>query len=255
MIFEAKSLLKRFGGIKATNMVSFQVQDNELVSIIGPNGAGKTTLFNLLTGHIVPDSGKVFFKGKDITGSAPHAISRMGIGRSFQRINIFSKLTTFQNIQVAVLSAQCKSHYFFSDSRKMAVQETERILQSVGLLEKSSIKGGLLSHGDQKRLEMGIALATRPSLLLLDEPTQGMSPQETNEMTELIRGLVKDKGLALIFVEHDMKVVFGISDKIIVLHQGAVIFSGTPASVRSNEDVQRIYLGGGTTDATGSSKN
>ena len=246
MIFEAKSLLKRFGGITATNGVSFQVQENELVSVIGPNGAGKTTLFNLLTGHIVPDSGKVFFKGKDITGVAPHAISRMGIGRSFQRINIFSKLSTFQNIQVAILSAQHKSHFFFSSSRKMAVQETEEILQSVGLLEKSSTKGGLLSHGDQKRLEMGIALATRPSLLLLDEPTQGMSPQETNEMTELIKSLVKDKGLALIFVEHDMKVVFGISDKIIVLHQGAVIFSGTPASVRSNEDVQRIYLGEGS---------
>lgn len=246
MIFEAKSLLKRFGGITATNGVSFQVQENELVSVIGPNGAGKTTLFNLLTGHIVPDSGKVFFKGKDITGVAPHAISRMGIGRSFQRINIFSKLSTFQNIQVAILSAQHKSHFFFSSSRKMAVQETEEILQSVGLLEKGSTKGGLLSHGDQKRLEMGIALATRPSLLLLDEPTQGMSPQETNEMTELIKSLVKDKGLALIFVEHDMKVVFGISDKIIVLHQGAVIFSGTPASVRSNEDVQRIYLGEGS---------
>ena len=246
MIFEAKSLLKRFGGITATNGVSFQVQENELVSVIGPNGAGKTTLFNLLTGHIVPDSGKVFFKGKDITGVAPHAISRMGIGRSFQRINIFSKLSTFQNIQVAILSAQHKSHFFFSSSRKMAVQETEEILQSVGLLEKGSTKGGLLSHGDQKRLEMGIALATRPSLLLLDEPTQGMSHQETNEMTELIKSLVKDKGLALIFVEHDMKVVFGISDKIIVLHQGAVIFSGTPASVRSNEDVQRIYLGEGS---------
>ncbi|WP_076750814.1 ABC transporter ATP-binding protein [Desulfatitalea tepidiphila] len=246
MIFEAKSLLKRFGGITATNRVSFQVQENELVSVIGPNGAGKTTLFNLLTGHIVPDSGKVFFKGKDITGVAPHAISRMGIGRSFQRINIFSKLSTFQNIQVAILSAQHKSHLFFSSSRNMAVHETEEILQSVGLLEKSSTKGGLLSHGDQKRLEMGIALATRPSLLLLDEPTQGMSPQETNEMTELIKSLVKDKGLALIFVEHDMKVVFGISDKIIVLHQGAVIFSGTPASVRSNEDVQRIYLGEGS---------
>lgn len=238
--------MKRFGGITATNGVSFQVQENELVSVIGPNGAGKTTLFNLLTGHIVPDSGKVFFKGKDITGVAPHAISRMGIGRSFQRINIFSKLSTFQNIQVAILSAQHKSHFFFSSSRKMAVQETEEILQSVGLLEKGSTKGGLLSHGDQKRLEMGIALATRPSLLLLDEPTQGMSHQETNEMTELIKSLVKDKGLALIFVEHDMKVVFGISDKIIVLHQGAVIFSGTPASVRSNEDVQRIYLGEGS---------
>ena len=245
MIFEANNLIKKFGGITATNDVSFQIQEKELVSVIGPNGAGKTTLFNLLTGHIVPDSGKVFFRGKDITGIAPHTISRMGIGRSFQRINIFSKLTTFQNIQVAILSAKRKSHLLFSSANKMVVPETEAILDSVGLLDKKHLKAGLLAHGDQKRLEMGIALATNPSLLLLDEPTQGMSPQETEEATALIQKLVKERGLTLIFVEHDMKVVFGISDKIIVLHQGGVIFSGTPESVRKNSDVQRIYLGEG----------
>jgi len=245
MIFETRNLTKKFGGITATNDVSFQVQEGELVSVIGPNGAGKTTLFNLLTGHLVPDSGKVFFREKDITGIAPHTISRMGIGRSFQRINIFSKLTTFQNIQVAILSAQSKSHLLFSNATKMAVRETEEILENVGLIHKRNSKGGFLAHGDQKRLEMGIALATNPSLLLLDEPTQGMSPQETTETTELIRKLVKERGLTLIFVEHDMKVVFGISDKIIVLHQGSVIFSGPPEHVRSNEEVQRIYLGEG----------
>lgn len=245
MIFETKNLIKKFGGITATNDISFQIQEGELVSVIGPNGAGKTTMFNILTGHIIPDSGKVFFKGKDITGIAPHTISRMGIGRSFQRINIFSKLTTFENIQVAVFSAQRKSHLLFSDAKKMALRETEEILESVGLLEKKESKGGLLAHGDQKRLEMGIALATNPSLLLLDEPTQGMSPQETTETTALIQKLVKQRGLTLVFVEHDMKVVFGISDKIIVLHQGAIIFSGTPESVRNNDEVQRIYLGEG----------
>lgn len=245
MIFETKNLIKKFGGITATNDVSFQIEEGELVSVIGPNGAGKTTLFNLLTGHIIPDSGKVFFKDHDITGIAPHVISRMGIGRSFQRINIFSKLTTFENIQVAIFSAQHKSHLLFSNAKKMALKETEEILASVGLLEKKESKGGLLAHGDQKRLELGIALATNPSLLLLDEPTQGMSPQETTETTELIQKLVKQRGLTLVFVEHDMKVVFGISDKIIVLHQGAIIFSGTPESVRNNDEVQRIYLGEG----------
>ncbi len=245
MIFEANNLIKKFGGITATNDISFQIQEKELVSVIGPNGAGKTTLFNLLTGHIVPDSGNVFFRGRNITGIAPHLISRMGIGRSFQRINIFSKLTTFQNIQVAILSATGKSHLLFSNAKKMVVSETEAILDSVGLLNKKHFKGGLLAHGDQKRLEMGIALATNPSLLLLDEPTQGMSPQETEETTQLIQKLVRERGLTLIFVEHDMKVVFGISDKIIVLHQGAVIFSGTPQSVRNNSEVQRIYLGEG----------
>jgi len=244
MIFETKHLTKKFGGLTATSDVSLQIQEGELVSIIGPNGAGKTTLFNLLTGHIKPDEGNVFFRGKDITGLAPHTISRMGIGRSFQRLNIFPKLTTFENVQVAIFSSQGKSHFLFTAAKKMAHRETEEILESVGLLKKKDTKGGLLAHGDQKRLEMGIALAIKPSLILLDEPTQGMSPSETEETTQLIHNLVRQKGLTLIFVEHDMKVVFGISDKIIVLHQGKVIFSGTPELVRENDEVQRVYLGG-----------
>jgi branched-chain amino acid transport system ATP-binding protein len=243
MIFETKNLTKSFGGLTATSDVGFQVQEGELVSIIGPNGAGKTTLFNLLTGHIKPDVGKVFFRGNDITGLPPHAISRMGIGRSFQRLNIFPRLTTFENVQVAVFSAQKKSHQLFSRSRNMSRAETQTILESVGLQDKKNVKGGLLAHGDQKRLEMGIALAVNPSLLLFDEPTQGMSPGETDETTALIQKLVKQRGLTLIFVEHDMKVVFGISDRIIVMHQGRIIFSGKPEDVKSNHDVQRIYLG------------
>jgi branched-chain amino acid transport system ATP-binding protein len=243
MIFETKHLTKKFGGLTATSDVSLQIQDGELVSIIGPNGAGKTTLFNLLTGHIKPDEGRVYFQGKDITGLSPHAISRMGIGRSFQRLNIFPRLTTFENVQVAVFSAQGKSHQLFTTAKKMVRKETEAILESVGLLDRKDMKGGLLAHGDQKRLELGIALSVHPQLLLLDEPTQGMSPQETTETTALIQKLVKERGLTLIFVEHDMKVVFGISDNIRVLHQGKVIFSGKPEEVKRNEEVQRIYLG------------
>ena len=243
MIFETQNLTKRFGGLTATSNVSLKVQAGSLVSIIGPNGAGKTTLFNLLTGHIKPDSGKVFFQDKDITGLPPHTISRMGVGRSFQRLNIFPRLTTFQNVQVAVLSSQKKSHNLFAHVKYMAQSETEDILESVGLLAKKDTKGGLLAHGDQKRLELGIALSVNPRLLLLDEPTQGMSPQETIETTSLIQKLVKQRGLTLIFVEHDMSVVFGISDSINVLHQGSVIFSGTPEEVKGNHEVQRIYLG------------
>lgn len=243
MMLEARNLTKRFGGLTAASDVSFEIGKGQIVSIIGPNGAGKTTLFNLLTGHLRPDSGKVFFEGKDITGLPPHAISWLGIGRSFQRLNIFPRLTTFENVQVAVFSARRKSHDLFSRAKNLAREQTEAILESVGLLGQKDVKGGLLAHGDQKRLELGIALSVHPSLLLLDEPTQGMSPRETVETTELIQKLVRQHGLTLLFVEHDMSVVFGISDSVRVLHQGRIIFSGTPEEVKGSDEVQRVYLG------------
>jgi branched-chain amino acid transport system ATP-binding protein len=243
MILETQNLVKSFGGLTAVDDVNLRIQEGELASIIGPNGAGKTTLFNLLTGHLPLDSGRVIFQGRDITGLPPHTISRMGIGRSFQRLNIFPRLSAFDNVQVAVFSAQRQSRNLFSRASKLARRETEAILDSVGLLDKKGVKGGLLAHGDQKRLEMGIALAVEPTLLLLDEPTQGMSPRESAEITRLIQKLVKEKGLTLIFVEHDMNVVFGISDNIKVLHQGRIIFEGKPEEVKNNEEVQRIYLG------------
>lgn len=243
MIFETKNLMKHFGGLTATSDVSLQIREGELVSIIGPNGAGKTTLFNLLTGHTTPNAGKIFFRGKDITGLPPHTICRMGIGRTFQKHNIYPRLTAFENVQIAVLSAQHKSHNIFASAKNIGREETESILQSVGLHNQMYRKGGVLSHGDQKRLEIGIALAIHPSLLLLDEPTQGMSPKETGHTTELIQKLVRELGLTLIFVEHDMNVVFSVSDTINVLHQGKIIFSGKPADVKNNDEVQRIYLG------------
>jgi len=243
MILRAEKLHKSFGGLTAVYDVNLQIQEKELVSIIGPNGAGKTTLFNLLTGHLPADSGRIFFQEKEITRLPPHTISRMGIGRSFQRLNIFPRLSAFENIQVAVFSVQMKSRNLFARADQLGRSETEAILESVGLLNKQETQGGLLAHGDQKRLEMGIALAVKPSLLLLDEPTQGMSPKETEETTELIRRLVKERGLTLIFVEHDMNVVFGISDSIKVMHQGRIIFEGSPEAVRNNDEVQKIYLG------------
>lgn len=227
----------------AVNRVSFGIEENELSSIIGPNGAGKTTLFNLLTGHITADSGRVIFKGRDITKLPPHTISLAGVGRSFQRLNIFPRLSAFENVQVAVLSSQRKSGNLFSRADRMAQGETEEILESVKLTDRKGIQGGLLAHGDQKRLEIGIALACQPEILLLDEPTAGMSPKETIETAELIQKLAKVRGLALIFVEHDMSVVFDISDKIRVMYQGNVIFEGTPEEVKDNDEVQKIYLG------------
>ena len=243
MILSVEGLSKSFGGLLATDKVTFQVEEEELIAIIGPNGAGKTTLFNLLTGHIHPDYGRILFKGRDITNLSPHQISRAGMGRSFQRLNIFPRLTAFENIQIALFSTYKINHQLFTQARKLVQEETDEILKDVGLYSKRGIKGGLLAHGDQKRLEIGIALATKPELLLLDEPTAAMSPKETIETTDLIKTLVNERKIALIFVEHDMSVVFGLSDKIKVLHQGRIIFEGTPEEVKANDEVQRIYLG------------
>ena len=245
MLLEAKGISKSFGGLSAVSEVSFTIGKEELVSIIGPNGAGKSTLFNLLTGHIHPDRGTVRFQDQDITGRKPYEISRLGIGRSFQKLNIFPRLTTFQNVQVALFSEQKQNRKLFVDASRMVGGKVEEILASVGLAGQAQTRGGLLAHGDQKRLEIAIALALDPVLLLLDEPTQGMSPGETMETTELIRDLVRARHISLAFVEHDMSVVFGISDRINVMHQGMLIFSGKPEEVRANAEVQRIYLGKG----------
>jgi branched-chain amino acid transport system ATP-binding protein len=244
MILEVKGLAKSFGGLLAVDDVSFQIEEKELCAIIGPNGAGKTTLFNLLTGEIPPDSGRIIFKGRDITKLPSHTICRGGVARSFQRLNIFPRLSAFESVQVALFSAQRKSGNLFSRTEKMAREETEEILKSVGLYDKQEVRAGFLAHGDQKRLELAIALASRPELLLLDEPTAGMSPRETREAVELIKKQVKERGLSLIFVEHDMSVVFGIADNIKVMYQGRMIFQGKPEEARAHDKVQSIYLGG-----------
>jgi branched-chain amino acid transport system ATP-binding protein len=233
---------KSFGGLMAVNGVSFQIEKGELSSIIGPNGAGKTTLFNLLTGHLSPDKGRILFKEKEITGLSPHGICKLGIGRSFQRTNIFPRLSAFDNVQVAVMSWRRKSSNIFLRVQNMLREETDEILESVGLGDKKEMTAGLLAHGDQRRLEIGIALGSHPELLLLDEPTAGMSPEESGRTVELIQGLARERGLTLLFIEHDMSVVFGISEKIRVMHMGNIIAEGMPEEVRANQDVQRIYL-------------
>ena len=243
MILKAEKLTKSFGGLVAVDGISFEIKENELSSIIGPNGAGKTTLFNLLTGGLPCDSGRVIFKGEDISNCHPYEVCQKGVGRSFQVLNIFPRLSTFENIQVAVFSAQGKSGKLFSPSKEIFREETSEILESVGLSDHKDVLGSLLAHGDRRRLDIGIALASNPELLLLDEPTAGMSPKESLEITELIQKLAKERGLSLIFIEHDMNVVFGISDKIRVMHQGRIIFEGNPEEVKANDEVQQIYLG------------
>jgi len=233
---------KSFGGLMAVNGVSFQIEKGELSSIIGPNGAGKTTLFNLLTGHLSPDKGRILFKEREVTGLSPHGICNLGIGRSFQRTNIFPRLSAFDNVQVAVMSWGRKSSNIFLRAQKMLREETNEILESVGLGDKEEMTAGLLAHGDQRRLEIGIALGSHPELLLLDEPTAGMSPEESGRTVELIQRLARERGLTLVFIEHDMNVIFRISEKIRVMHMGSIIAEGRPEEVRANEDVQRIYL-------------
>jgi len=241
----AQNLKKSFDGFVATNGVSFTIQKGELVSIIGPNGAGKTTLFNLITGHIPLDAGTVKFKRIDITRMASYRICRLGMGRSFQRTNIFPRLTVFQNIQAALLAHKGKSLTFFKPVDSFFREETEEILERVGLKEYAETTGGSLSYGFQKQIELGIALASEPELLLLDEPTAGMSAQETHQTIDLIGKITREKGLTLLFTEHDMEVVFSISQRIMVLHQGRLIAEGTPEEIRRNPEVQKVYLGEG----------
>jgi branched-chain amino acid transport system ATP-binding protein len=242
-MLNVQNLKKSFDGFIAANGVSFSLQKGEIVSIIGPTGAGKTTLFNLITGHIPLDEGTVRFNGVDTTRMAPHRICRLGMGRSFQRTNIFPRLTVFQNIQAALLAHKGKSLTFLKPVESFFRQETGEILERVGLKEFAETTSGSLSYGFQKQLELGIALASDPELLLLDEPTAGMSAQETRQTIELIGRITKEKGLTLLFTEHDMEVVFSISQRILVLHQGRLIAEGTPDEVRNNAEVRKVYLG------------
>ena len=242
-ILELTNLTKRFGGLVAVDNVSLHIKRGEVFALIGPNGAGKTTLFNLITGHLRPDAGSVSFKDREITGIAPHDLCRLGMGRSFQRTNVFPRLTVFQNIQAAFLSHRGRGWNLMARVDSFYREETQALLDSVGLLDKAGEVAGFLSHGNQKQLELGITLALEPEILLLDEPTAGMSAQETRESIRLIERIAHERGLTLLFTEHDMAVVFAIAHRITVLHQGQVIADGAPDDVRRHPDVRRVYLG------------
>ncbi len=235
---------KSFGEFMAVNGAGLNVGKGELVAVIGPNGAGKTTLFNLITGQLKPDKGKITFMEEDITNLPPYQVCKKGIARSFQIVTIFHRLSVFGNVQVAVLSQQRRSNRLFRSAKNMAVEETNKILESVGLLDKAHSIAGLLSHGDQRILELAIALGNEPMLLILDEPTAGMSPEETIATMDLIKWLADMRGLTILFCEHDMDVVFGIAQSIMVMHQGRTLIQGTPEEVRQNEEVLKAYLGG-----------
>jgi branched-chain amino acid transport system ATP-binding protein len=243
-MLRVEDLHKSFEDFKAVSGAELAVWPGDLVAVIGPNGAGKTTLFNLITGHLKPDRGRVIFKNQDITRLAAHEICRKGIARSFQIANIFPRLSVFRNVQVSVLSQKRLSKTLFRPAQTLVVEETSRILESVGLSDKSLDLAGSLSHGDKRILEIAIALGNEPELLILDEPTAGMSPDETASTMALVKRLARDHGLTILFCEHDMDVVFNVATSIMVMQHGHTIIQGAPPEVRQNVTVQEAYLGG-----------
>jgi len=242
-MLQVEAVVKSFDDFMAVNQATLAVKKGEIVAVIGPNGAGKTTLFNLITGALKRDKGRIIFKGQDISELPPYEICKKGISRSYQIVNIFPRLTVFGNVQVAVLSHQKRSSNLFRPAQNIAVEETRRILESVGLLDKERSIAGSLSHGDQKILEIAIALGNEPELLILDEPTAGMSPEETSATMELVRRLAQMRGLTILFCEHDMDIVFSVAQSIMVMHQGRTLVQGKPEEVRKNPIVQEAYLG------------
>ena len=243
-ILATEGLTKNFGGLRAIDSVSLQFEEGKLTSVIGPNGAGKTTLFNLLTGLIKSDSGKIIFKGEDITKLPIHGIVRKGISRSFQIINLFNELTLFENVWLGVQSQQGHGPELFSNPDKFSSvkQETQGIIREIGLSGKEEVPVKLLSYGDRRILEITLSLTAKPSLLLLDEPTSGLVSDDRKRISGFMKKLSSQ--LTLVVVEHDMDVVLSISDHIVVMHQGKILAQGTPDEIRRSDKVQEAYLGG-----------
>jgi branched-chain amino acid transport system ATP-binding protein len=243
LMLKAEKLLKSFGGLTAVANVDLAVAEGEVRSVIGTNGAGKTSLFNLLTGYWSCDAGKIFLDGKDITSvSAPDRVC-LGVARTFQRTNIFGNLTIEENVLIPLLRKHGRSRNVVTPANRLYKKEIEDILESVALSESRGRIAGTLSHGHQRCLELAIALANSPRLLLLDEPAAGMSVSECAQMMELDKDINKRLGLTILLTEHDMNVVFSLSEMITVMHLGRVIAEGTPDEIKNNREVQQIYLG------------
>jgi len=236
---------KAFGGLRVTYEVSFSVKPGEISAIIGPNGAGKTTLFNQITGHLPPDNGRIVFQGKDITGMNPQEIVARGMGRSFQITSIFPEETVLENVRISCLSRRKEALSPFRNVSKFkeATDQAYFILESLGLAQHADRAAFELAHGDQKLLDIGIALGLEPKLLLLDEPTAGMSPEERQLTRDLIKRLWEQFSLTLIFIEHDMDIVFGIAQVVRVLQLGRLLAEGSPEEIRNNPEVITAYLG------------
>jgi branched-chain amino acid transport system ATP-binding protein len=240
----AKGLTKAYGGVRAADNVSFSLDAGEIAALIGPNGAGKTTCFKMLSGQVRPDSGHVFIAGRETAGLPPAAIYRLGVGRTFQITETFASMTVRENVQVALLSHHRALHNFYGFAPKAYREEAERILGFAGIADKAGRPGAELAYGDLKRLELAIALAGEPKLLLMDEPTAGMAPAERAALMRLVVRLARERSMGVLFTEHDMDIVFEHAQRILVLDRGAIIAEGRPDEVRRNEHVRAIYLGG-----------
>jgi branched-chain amino acid transport system ATP-binding protein len=241
IIIRTDAVTRRFGGFTALKNVSVEFENGKLTSIIGPNGAGKSTFFNILSGAFPPSEGRVIFDEADVTGTKPHLFPRIGISKSFQITNIFPSFTVLENVRIA-LQAHVSRFNFWSRRNNLGLEDkAHALLQTVGLERQSRSLARELAHGQQRALEIAVALAGDPKLLLMDEPTAGMSPQETTAMMNLIVKLVAER--TIILVEHKMKMVMGISDRLVVLHHGEFLAAGTPDDIRNNDEVKRVYLG------------
>jgi branched-chain amino acid transport system ATP-binding protein len=240
---EVRGLSKSYGGVQAVRGVSFAVVPGEVVALIGPNGAGKTTCFNMLNGQLAPDTGEILVGGTPVAGLPPHRIWRLGVGRTFQLTQTFGSLSVRENVQVALLSFHRRLKSFFAFAPSLYSLEAEELLERVGMKNQAGRACAVLAYGDLKRVELAVALANRPRLLLMDEPTAGMAPEERGELMRLAAALARSENIAVLFTEHDMGVVFDHASRVIVLHQGEIIAMGTPQEVRADPKVREVYLG------------
>jgi branched-chain amino acid transport system ATP-binding protein len=246
VVLETRGLTKAFGGLVAVNDVSLQLHKGELLALIGPNGAGKSTCFNMLMGQLTPTSGEVFLGGESIHGLSPRQIWRKGVGRTFQITATYSSMTVIENVQMALLSHYGDVFRFTPFAHRMYRDEAMALLDMVGMAGQADRHCAVLAYGDLKRMELAIALAHRPQLLLMDEPTAGMAPKERVALMELTAGIVDSRGVSVLFTEHDMDVVFAHAHRIMVLNRGSLIAEGSASDIRSNPLVQEVYLGGGS---------
>jgi branched-chain amino acid transport system ATP-binding protein len=244
-LLSVEGLTKSYGGVHAVRGVSFALKAGEILALIGPNGAGKSTCFDMLNGQKSPDSGRIMLLGEDTTSRAPREIWRLGVGRTFQITATFPTMTVRENVQVALVSHRGQLFNLFASTPKLAHEEAGRLLELVGMSGYADRPCGELAYGDLKRLELAVALANQPKLLLMDEPTAGMAPRERVELMRLTAQIAREKSIGVLFTEHDMDVVFEHADRILVLNRGNLIAEGTPAEVRGNPEVRAVYLGEG----------